>query len=231
MSVHGPGRMRVGPNSPVTGAHPSVMTRAGWHTKRGRGPQPGRPRPPRPPTPQETRQRFKVQALKKLQEVEDEALGFLNFTHDAIQWRRNQQVWIRLQIQRPSRTMVEIVTTLGTPEPMSHQELFSLMVAMYWMLKQRVCENMCIRWTWKREDQMHTFNWQAILMVPIAAGRRPMRTSAGRSGDYYYMWFAGMPEVLRHFQQTLFHACDPISGDATCFLYTLLLTLPSVRQY
>ena len=98
------------------------MTRGGQHTNRGRGQQSGRPRPPRPPTPQETRQRFKVQALKKLQEVEDEALGFLNFTHDAIQWRRNQQVRIGLQIQGPSRMMVEIVTTLGTPEQMSHQE-------------------------------------------------------------------------------------------------------------
>ena len=78
---------------------------------------------------------------------------------------------------------------------------------------------------------MHTFNWQAMLMVPTAAGRRPVRTSAGISGDYYHIWFAGMPEVLRHFQQTLFHAIDPISGYATRFLYTMLLTLPSVRQY
>ena len=54
--------------------------------------------------------------------------------------------------------MVEIVTTLGTPEAMSHQEIFSLMVAMYWMMKQRVCENMGIIWTRKREDQVHTFN-------------------------------------------------------------------------
>ena len=79
---------------------------------------------------------------------------------------------------------------------------------------------------------MDTFNWEAILMVPIAAGRRrPMCTSAGRSGDYYYILFARMPEVLRHFQQTLYHTSDPISRDATCFLYTLLLTLPSVRQH
>ena len=127
--------------------------------------------------------------------------------------------------------MVEIVTTLGTPEPMSHQELFSLMVAMYWLLKQRACENMRISCIRKREDQMHTFNWEAILMVPTAAGRLPVRTSAGMSRDYFYIWFAGMPEVLRHFQQTLFHTSDPISGDATRFLYTLLLTLPSFRQY
>ena len=132
---------------------------------------------------------------------------------------------------RPPPMMVEIVTTLGTRELMSHQELFSLMVAIYWMLKQRVCENMRISWTRKREDQMHTFNWEATLMVPAAAGRRPVRTSAGRIGDYYHIWFAGIPQVLRHFQQTLFHACDPISGDAIRFLYTLLLTLPSVRQY
>ena len=62
-------------------------------------------------------------------------------------------------------------------------------------------------------------------------GRRPVRTSAGGSGEYYHVWFAGMPEVLKHFQQALFHVVDPISGDATRFLYTLLLTLPSVSQY
>ena len=168
---------------------------------------------------------------RKKRKKENEAPGFLNFTHDAIQLRQNQQVWIRLQIQGPSRMMVEIVTSLGTPEPMSHQELFSLMVAMYWMLKQRGCENMRICWTRKREDRMHTFNWEAILMVPTAAGRRPVRTSAGRSRDYFYISYAGMPEVQRHFQRTLFHASDPISGDAAHFLYTLLLTLPSVKQY
>ena len=72
-----------------------------------------------------------MQALRSLQEVEDEALGFLNSTRDAIQWRRNQQVWIRLQIYGAYRMKVEIVTTLGAPEPMTHQELFSLMVAIY----------------------------------------------------------------------------------------------------
>ena len=158
-----------------------------------------------------------------------EALGCLNFTHDAIHWRRNQQGWIRLHIQGASCMMVETVTTLGTPKPMSHQELFLLMVAIYWMLKQRVCENMHISWTRKRADQMHTFSWEATLMVPTTAGRQPVHT-AGTFGEQYHMWFAKMPEVLRHFQLTLFHACDPISGDATCFLYMLLI-LPSLRQY
>ena len=64
--------------------------------------------------------------------------------------------------------MIEIVTTLGTPEPMTHHELFSLMVAICWMLKQRVCENMRISWTCKRQDQLRTFNWEATLMVPTA---------------------------------------------------------------
>ena len=49
---------------------------------------------------------------------------------------------------------------------------------------------------------MHTFNWDAILMVPTAAWRWPVRTSDGRSGYYFYILFAGMPEVLRHFQRT-----------------------------
>ena len=127
--------------------------------------------------------------------------------------------------------MVEVVTTLGQPELMSHQEVFSLMVAVCWLLKQRAYENMRISWIRKREDQMHIFEWEAILMVPTAAGRRSVRASAGRSGDYYHIWFAGAPEVPRHFQQTLFHPSDPISGDAVPCLYTLLLTPPAVRHY
>ena len=103
--------------------------------------QPGRPRKP---TPQEARRRLKVQALRSRQEVEDEALSYLDTTRDAILWRRNQQVWIRLLTQGPTRMKLEIVTTYGTPEPMTHQELFSLMVTVCWMLKQRVCENMRI---------------------------------------------------------------------------------------
>ena len=78
---------------------------------------------------------------------------------------------------------------------------------------------------------MHIFEWEAIQMVSTATGRRSVRTSAGRSGDYYHIWFAGAPEVLRHFQQTLFHPSDPISGDAIPCLYTLLLTPQAVRQY
>ena len=101
----------------VTGAHPSVMTRGGRRTKRVGEQQPGQPRPP---TPQEARRRLKVRALRSLHEVEDEAQGFLDTTRDAIQWRRNQQVWIRLLVQGPSRMMLEIVTTLGTPEPVTH---------------------------------------------------------------------------------------------------------------
>ena len=105
------------------------------------------------------------------------------------------------------------------------------MVAVCWQLKQRAYESMRISWIQKREDQMHIFDWEAILMVPTATGRRSVRTSAGRSGDYCHMWFAGAPEVLGHFQQTLFHPSDPISGDAVPFLYILLLTPPAVRQY
>ena len=162
--------------------------------------------------------------------MENEAPGFLNTTRGAIQWRRNQQVWIRRMIQGPSRMMIEIVTTLGAPEPMTHQELFSLMVAICCMLKQRVCENMRITWASKREDQLHTFNWEATLMVPTASGRQLVHTSAGRSGKYVHVWFTGMPEVLKHFQQALHHVPDPITGDATRFLYTLLLTPSTVRQ-
>ena len=66
--------------------------------------------------------------------------------------------------------MVAVVTTLGEPEPMSHQEVFSLMAAVCWLLKQRAYENMRISWIRKREDQMHIFEWEAILMVPTATG-------------------------------------------------------------
>ena len=90
------------------------MTRGEHHTKRVGGQQPGRPRPP---TPQEARQRLKVRALRSLEEVEDEAL---DTTRDAVQWRRNQEVWIRLLVQGPSRMMLEVVTTFGAPEPMTH---------------------------------------------------------------------------------------------------------------
>ena len=68
-------------------------------------------------------------------------------------------------------------------------------------------------------------------MVPTATWGRSVHTSAGRAMDYFHMWFAGAPEVLRHFQQTLFHPSDPISGDAARFLYKLLLTSLSVRRY
>ena len=61
-------------------------------------------------------------------------MGFLNTTCDAVQWRRNQQVWIRLLVQGPSRMMLEIVTTFGAPGPMTHQERLSLMVAMCYVL-------------------------------------------------------------------------------------------------
>ena len=115
-----------------TGAHPSVVTQGGRRTKRVGEQQPGQPRPP---TPQEACQRLKVRAVRSVQEVEDEAQGFLDTTRDAIQWRRNQQVWIRLLVQGPSRMMLETVTTYGAPEPMTHQELFALMVAFCWMLK------------------------------------------------------------------------------------------------
>ena len=100
------------------------------------------------------------------------------------------------------------------------------MVAICWMLKQRVCENMRTSWTRKREDQLHTFNWEATLMVPTAAGRRPVRTSAGGSRECYHAWFAGMPEVLKHFQQALFYVADPISRDATRFSLHVVADAP-----
>ena len=94
-----------------------------------------------------------------------------------------------------------------------------------------MCENLHISWTGKREDQLHTFNWEATLVVPTAARRWPVRTLAGRSREYYHVRFAGMLEVPKHFHQALFHVAEPISGDATLFLYTLLPTLHSVKQY
>ena len=68
-------------------------------------------------------------------------------------------------------------------------------------------------------------------MVPNAAGRRRVCTFAGRSEEYFHVWFARMSEVLKHLQQTLFHVFDFTSGDATRFLSMLLPAIPSVRQY
>ena len=58
---------------------------------------------------------------------------------------------------------------------------------MCWLLKQRAYENMRISWIRKLEDQMHIFEWEAILMA-TATGRRSVRTSACTSGDYYHIW-------------------------------------------
>ena len=61
---------------------------------------------------------------------------------DAMQWCRNQQVWVRLLIQGKARMLCEVVTMYGTLESMSSQALYPVMVQMCWQLKPRACGNM-----------------------------------------------------------------------------------------
>ena len=68
------------------------------------------PKGHREPRRQQVRQRLKIQALQRLDEIEAEALGTLRMVHKAMVWRRNQRVWLRLRITSPWRMLTEVVT-------------------------------------------------------------------------------------------------------------------------
>ena len=89
------------------------------------------------PKPQQQRQRFKVLAIRRLVEVEQEALEMLRLTHEMMTWRRNQRIWLQLQINSEARTTMEVVTTTGEPEVMLKQEMYSLLVHVIWTVKQK----------------------------------------------------------------------------------------------
>ena len=48
------------------------------------------PKRHRRPRPQQVRQRFKIQALQRLDHIEAKALGTLRMVHGAMLWHRNQ---------------------------------------------------------------------------------------------------------------------------------------------
>ena len=63
-----------------------------------------------------------------------------------------------------------VFLTMQLEPPKPYPELFSLMVAVCWLFKQRAYENMRISWIRKPDGQLHIFDWEAILMVPSATG-------------------------------------------------------------
>ena len=83
-------------------------------------------------------------ALRCMQEVMDRAMGTFQVLFDAMHWCRNPRVWVRLAVQSDSRMLCEIVDMYGVPKPMVCQELFLVMVKLYWQLNHRACENMLV---------------------------------------------------------------------------------------
>ena len=68
-------------------------------------------------------------------------------------------------------------------------------------------------------------------MVPTPGGRKSVSVLASQARGYHHMWFAGLPEILRRFQQVVFRQTDPILGDAVPIVYTYLITQPCTKQY
>ena len=85
--------------------------------------------------PRQERERFKVLAIRRLAEVEEEALDTLRLTHEAMIWRRNQRVWLRLYIVCEARMTMEVVTMRGEQEVMLKQEMYSSVVQVIWVLE------------------------------------------------------------------------------------------------
>ena len=69
-------------------------------------------------------------------------MGTFRNVFDAMQWRRNLRMWVRLLIHGEAHMLCEVVNMCGVPESMSTQELYSVMVQVYWQLRQRAWENM-----------------------------------------------------------------------------------------
>ena len=65
-------------------------------------------------------------------------------------WRRKQRVWLKLRINSPSEVLAEVMTVHGTPRPMMHQVMYSLTVHVFWILRQRMKENLQVQWAIKR---------------------------------------------------------------------------------
>ena len=140
---------------------------------------------------------MKVPAIRRLAQVEQEALETPRLTHEAKIWRRNQRIWLRLHISLEARTLMEVLTTRGEPEVMLKQEMYSLLVQVMWTLKQRACENMPVRWIRKHTSQLHDFDWEVYLIVPTRGGRRSVSGSASQSRGYHHLWFSRYPTPFR----------------------------------
>ena len=140
-------------------------------------------------------------------------------------------MWLRLHIISEARTTMEVVTTRGETKVMLKQEMYSLLVQVIWTLKQRACENMLIRWIRKDTLQLHDVDWEVSLIVPTPGGRRSISASASQASGYHHIWFSGMPDILRRFEQVMFRHSEPMSGDAVPVVYTYLITQPCITQY
>ena len=80
-------------------------------------------------------------------------------------------------------------------------------------------------------DHHHDFDWEVSLVVPTPGGPRSMSVSASQARGYHHIWFAGLPDILRRFEQVIFRQSDPISGNTVPVVYTYLITQPCIRKY
>ena len=73
-------------------------------------------------------------------------------------WRWNQRVWLRLHIASEARMTMEVVIVRGEPQVMLKQEMYSLIVQVIWVLKQRASENLLVRWCRIDTLKLHDFD-------------------------------------------------------------------------
>ena len=134
--------------------------------------------------------------MRRLAQVEEGALETLKLTHEAMIWRRNQRIWLTPHIVCGARMTMEVVTTRGEPEVMLKQEMYSLVVQVIWVEKQRASENLLVTSSRKDTSQLHDFDWEVSLVVPTPRGRRPISVTASQARGYHHICFAGLPEIL-----------------------------------
>ena len=167
---------------------------------------------PKKVKPQQERQRFKVQALSRLDAIANEGLQAVEAELTTMAWARNQQIWLRLDQPHGNRMHCEIADNHGEPLQMSNQEPYSVMVQINWTLKTQALANMQVQWRPKSAGKWHPFQWEAILHCPTAEGHRALPSSVSRTGDCMHVWLAGRADLLRLFQRTLFRQADPGRG-------------------
>ena len=62
-------------------------------------------------------------AAQHMQEIEDEAMGAFHNVFDAMQWGRNQRVWVFLLTHGEAWMLCEVVNMYGEPQSMTGPEL------------------------------------------------------------------------------------------------------------